>query len=397
MRKAAMITPEQEILQCLKDVVGTPNPSVALHEPVFQGQEWSYVKNCLDSGWVSSVGQYVPLFEEKIAQACGTGHAVATINGTAALHLALKVVGVQPGDEVLVPSMTFIATANAVSYCSATPHFVDSARTTLGLDAEKLGLYLERIARPSAGGVLNVQTGRRIAAIIPVHVFGHPVDMDPLLALASHYEIPVIEDAAESLGSLYKNRKTGSFGRLAALSFNGNKIVTTGGGGAIVTNDADLAARVRHLATTAKQPHAWAFDHDEIGYNYRLPNLNAALGCGQIDRLYDFVKSKRALANTYEKACADIRSAYFFREPDFVTSNYWLNTLLLDDETAPRRNDILKTLHEAGYLCRPVWTLMHRLPMYGSCPHMDLSTAEDLAQRIVNLPSGARLGERYAT
>ncbi len=388
---------QESVIKALTDVLGVPISPLALHEPSFEGEEFNYVKDCLDSGWVSSVGQYVPKLEEKIALACGARHAVATVNGTAAIHLALLVAGVKPQDEVLMPALTFVATANAVSYCNAVPHFVDSDPSTLGIHPQKLRETLRSIVSPSPEGPRNGTTGRRLAAIVPVHIFGHPVDMDPLLELAETYGIPVVEDAAESLGSLYKGRKTGSIGRLGGVSFNGNKIVTTGGGGAVVTNDADLAERVRHLATTAKCPHQWSFNHDAIGYNYRLPNLNAALGCAQMERLETFLQAKRALAGEYEKSFREMADVHFLTEPPFATSNYWLNAILLKKSDIDCRDALLRRLHKAGFLCRPVWTLMHHLPMYRDCPRMDLTVAEDIAGRIINLPSSAKLGARYVS
>jgi perosamine synthetase len=301
------------------------------------------------------------------------------------------VAGVQPGDEVIIPALTFIATANAVSYCGAVPHFVDSQHATLGLDPVALAAHLARVI--GAGGV-NKETGRRIAAIVPVHIFGHPVDMDALLPVAEKYGIPVVEDAAESLGSLYKGRKAGSMGVISAVSFNGNKIVTTGGGGAVVTSDKAMAERAKHLSTTARVPHQWSFMHDEVGYNYRMPNINAALGCAQLERLDAFVEAKRALAESYRDALKELNSVTFVAEPEGTRSNYWLNAVMLADGQA--RDATLTALHGAGFMCRPVWTLMHRMKMYAHCPRMSLPVAEDIEARLINLPSSAKWGMRDA-
>ena len=380
------------VLGALRAVLGPAGPGViGLHQPTFAGREWDYVKQCLDTGWVSSVGKFVDRFEADLAAVTGAGRAVACVNGTAALHAALQLCGVGPGDEVLIPTLTFVATANAVAYTGALPHFVDSEEQTLGVDPRRLGEYLGEVAEQREGVCRNRSTGRAIRALVPVHVFGHPVDLDPLLEVAARHGLPVIEDATESLGSLYKGRPAGSFGRLAVLSFNGNKIITTGGGGAILTSDEALARRAKHLTTTAKLPHAWEFLHDEVGYNYRLPNLNAALGCAQLEQLPDMVAKKRALADRYRAALAGVAGVRFFSEPAFARSNYWLNALLLDRAAAPLRNRLLESCHAAGIGTRPAWTLMHKLPMFAACPRMDLTVAEDLEARLVNLPSSATL------
>lgn len=364
----------------------------ALHEPWFAGNELEYVKECIDTGWVSSAGRFVDRFEDELARVTGTGCAVAVVNGTAALHLSLKLVDVEPGDEVLIPSLTFIATANAVAYCQATPHFCDSDYATLGVDPAKLAVYLESVAEQRDGVCINRRTGAVIRAIVPMHVFGHPVDMDALVDVAHRFGLAVIEDAAESLGSRYKGAHTGRFGRVAALSFNGNKVVTTGGGGAIVTNDPLLGKRAKHLSTTARVPHRFSFIHDQVGFNYRLPNINAALGVAQLQRLDEFVIRKRNLATKYREVLDGVRGARFFSEPHFAKSNYWLNAILLDPEHAGERDAILGDLNDAGIMARPVWTLMHRLPMFSHCPRMDLSVAEGIEQRLINLPSSAFLG-----
>ncbi len=381
----------QTVVEALRSVIG--QGTVSLHEPEFSGNEWAYVKECLDTGWVSSVGKFVDSFEGMLADYTGVKHAVATVNGTAALHVCLKLAGVERDEEVLVPALTFVATANAVSYCGAIPHFVDSSEITLGIDPEKLKPYLKEIAEIRNEGCFNRKTGRRIRAVVPMHTFGHPVDLDPLSELCEEYRLVLVEDAAESLGSYYKGRHTGNVGRISALSFNGNKVITTGGGGAILTNDPDLAKLAKHVTTTAKIPHRWSFSHDMVGYNYRLPNINAALGCAQLERLPDFIESKRRLAEHYSRAFLGIEGIRFFAEPPFAKSNYWLNVLLLEKEQAGKRDELLEATNSIGIMTRPSWTLMHRLEMYGHCPRMDdLSVAEDLEVRLINIPSSSRLG-----
>jgi perosamine synthetase len=378
------------VLGTLEGVLGSAPRPVALHEPVFAGNEWTNVKDCLDTGWVSSVGSYVDRFERELGEQVG-GYAVAVANGTAALHACLLLAGVAAGDEVLVPALTFIATANAVTYCGAVPHFVDSTEPTLGIDPERLRRHLETVAERRGGECRNRSTGRRIQAVVPMHTFGHPVDMDALRELANAFRLALVEDAAESLGSYYKGEHTGVLGTVGALSFNGNKIITTGGGGAVVTKDAALTQRAKHLTTTARLPHRWSFIHDEIGYNYRMPNLNAALGCAQLEQLAALVAKKRGLAARYAAAFAGVPGLRVFSEPAFAKSNYWLNALVLDEAQALKRDEILELTNARGIHTRPVWTLMHRLPMFSACPRMELAAAESLERRIVCLPSGPRL------
>ncbi|MED2256169.1 LegC family aminotransferase [Brevibacillus parabrevis] len=385
----------QTLIKKLKSVVNADNEFIALHEPSFQGNEWAYVKECLDTGWVSSVGKYVDQFEGMLRDYTGVKHAVAVVNGTAALHISLILAGVKQGDEVLVPTLTFIATANAVSYCGATPHFVDSSEQTLGMDPIKLQQYLHEIAVVRDGYCYNKFSGRRIKAAIPMHTFGHPVDLDPLYEVCERYHIDLIEDAAESLGSYYKGKHTGNWGKLSTLSFNGNKIVTTGGGGAILTNDDELARLAKHITTTAKVKHAWAFLHDQVGYNYRLPNINAALGCAQLEKLPEFLRSKRSLTAKYQTALSTTEGVQLFLEPSFADSNYWLQTLVLEGEYMDARDDILNLTNEQGFMTRPAWTLMHKLAMYENCPQMDLSVAEGLERKIINIPSSPFLGGNH--
>lgn len=362
-------------------------PPFALHEPLFDGNEWTYVKECIDTGWVSSVGKFVDEFERRLCEVTRSRYAIATVNGTTALHIALKLAGVQWEEEVLVPALSFVATANAVAHCGAIPHFVDSDERTLGLDAEALRDYLGSIADRNGTIISNRHTGRRLAAIVPMHTFGHPVDMDALLRLGTDFGIPIIEDAAESLGSLYCGQHMGTFGMLGTLSFNGNKIITTGGGGAILTQHAELARHAKHISTTAKLPHRWEFFHDEVAWNFRLPNLNAALGCAQLEKLDVFLASKRELAARYRLALSKDTDLYFADEPPRCRSNFWLNTAILRTPSITTRDRLLASANDAGFMARPAWTLLNRLPMYTSCPTAPLPVAEKLAASIINLPS----------
>jgi perosamine synthetase len=384
----------EQVLSALRQVLPKDRDFIPLHEPVFEQSSHDYVAECISTGWVSSVGAFVDRFERDLATFTGAKRAIAIVNGTSALHVALQLVGVQPGDEVIIPSFTFVATANAVSYCGATPHFVDSEEATLGLDPRKLEAWLQEIAIPANdhSGCINRLTGRRIAAIVPMHTFGHPVDLDRLLEVAQRWEIEVVEDAAESLGSIYNGKHTGRFGRLGVLSFNGNKIITTGGGGAIITDDDDLANRAKHITTTAKTPHRWEFNHDLIGYNYRMPNLNAALGCAQLEMLSGYIEKKRQLAQKYRNALKGVRGVRLIDEPKGAFSNYWLNALLLDIGNEGVRDSLLELTNDNGIMTRPAWTLLHKLPMYSNSPRMfSLEISESLERRIVNIPSSANL------
>ena len=379
------------ILRTVRTITGERDGFVPLHEPEFAGNEAAYVADCIETGWVSSVGSYVDRIEKDLAEFCGTEHAIAVVNGTAALHVSLLLAGVERGDEVLMPTLTFIATANAASYAGAVPHFVDSEANSLGVDPEKLAAHLDAIAELRDGACYNRETGRRISALIVMHAFGHPARMEELVAVCERWNIPLVEDAAESLGSSYHGTHTGNFGLVSALSFNGNKVMTTGGGGAILTNDAALAKRAKHLTTTARVPDRWNFIHDEIGFNYRMPNLNAALGCAQLERVPDMLARKRVLAERYAEAFDRIDGVSFLREPDGTVSNYWLCTLILDADRAGEQEALLGALNDADLMARPVWTLMHRLPMFADAPRADVSCAEDLAGRVVNVPSSPNL------
>jgi aminotransferase in exopolysaccharide biosynthesis len=365
------------------------NDFIPLHAPLFAGNECDYVVETIKSTFVSSVGAFVDRFERDAEQYTGAERAVATVNGTAALHMALILAGVERNDLVLTQSLTFVATCNAIAYCGAEPVFIDVDRHTLGMSPAALRDWLCEHAHVGDDGVCRTRTDARpIRACLPMHTFGHPADMDGLVAVCAEWRIALIEDAAESLGSLYKGRHTGTIGLIGTLSFNGNKIVTTGGGGMLLT-DAALGAKAKYLTTTAKRPHAYEFYHDEIGYNYRLPNLNAALGCAQLEKLEAYVLAKRALAEGYAALFKD-SPLQFFKEPEGCRSNYWLNAVICEDRAA--RDDLLKATNEAQVMTRPIWTLMSKLPMYAGCRRGDLSNAEWLEQRVVNLPSSVSAG-----
>jgi aminotransferase in exopolysaccharide biosynthesis len=389
MSTEASISLVDNVITAIQSVVGFD--PVSLHEPSFNGNELQYLKECIDSTYVSSVGKYVDKFERDLTTYTGAKFAISVVNGTAALHIALKLADVQPGDEVLLPALTFVATANAIAYCGAIPHFTDSEDSTLGIDALKLREYLTKTTSRESGKCINKNTGRVIRALIPMHTFGHPSDIDGLLSIANDFNIVLIEDAAESLGSFYGGQHTGTFGLLGTLSFNGNKIITTGGGGAILTNDEGLARRAKHLTTTAKVPHAWEFRHDEVGYNYRMPNINAALGCGQLEELSSKLKAKRELFLRYQNAFKDLKGAKLFSEPKNCQSNYWLQTLLLDKIESGYRDNVLLATNNSGIMTRPVWVLLNELEPFRSSPSMELTNVKLLSQRIINIPSSPSL------
>ena len=379
----------QPVIEAIRSVVGFE--AVALHEPRFSGNEWKYLKDCLDSTFVSSVGKYVNQFENELAAYVGAKHAVALVNGTAALHIALVLAGVKQDDEVLIPSLTFVATANAVSYCGGIPHFVDSEEKTLGVDAYRLAGYLKTITKFQGDQCVNRFTGKVIRALVPMHTFGHPCEIEELLSVAKEFKLILVEDAAESLGSTYRGRHTGTFGLMGTLSFNGNKTITTGGGGAIITNDSNIAHRAKHLTTTAKKSHRWAFEHDEIGFNYRMPNLNAALGLAQLEQLPSFIESKRGLFRKYQSAFQNIEGVRLFGEPSECKSNYWLQTLLLNEANIDQREALLEATNDVGLMTRPAWKLMNELSHFQDCPSMNLDAAQSLSKRIINIPSSASL------
>lgn len=375
------------VSECLS---GAARP-VALHEPRFNGREREYVLDCIETTWVSYAGAYVGKFEQALARLCGVTDAIAVSNGTVALQLALELSGMQRGDEVLTPALTFVASANAVVHAGGIPHFVDVSEEAFGVDPVALRTYLSSMAERRGAQCFNRSTGRRISTILVVHIFGHPVDMDSIADVAREFSLEVIEDAAESLGSRYKGKPCGSLSRLAALSFNGNKIVTTGGGGAILTSDARIAERARSLVTTAKRQHRWAFFHDEVAYNFRLPNINAALGLAQVEQLEAALAAKAVVWRRYRDAFSDYRGARIFEDAAFAASNHWLVALLLEAEDLALRNEILDTLNDAGIGARAAWTPMHELPMYRDNPRAPLPVTESLAARIINLPSSQHL------
>jgi len=359
-----------------------------LHEPRFIGNEKAYLNECIDSTFVSSVGAFVDRFEKEFAAYVGSKYAVATVNGTAALHISLLLAGVEQGDEVITQPLTFIATVNAISYIGAKPVFVDVDRDTMGLSPDALKTFLETHCEMSDARCINKTSGKMIKACVPMHTFGHPCHIDEIKALCDQWHIVLVEDAAESLGSTYKNRHTGTFGVLGAFSFNGNKIITSGGGGVIVTDDEKLAKRAKHITTTAKIPHRWEYVHDEIAYNYRLPNLNAALLCAQMENLDLFLENKRLLTSEYG-SFFDAASITLFREPMDARSNYWLQTLILNDKE--EQESFLTYTNDHGVMTRPIWRLMNKLEMFKGCQCTDLSNAQWLEERVVNIPSGVRL------
>lgn len=362
---------------------------IPLHAPVFRGNEKQYVLETVDSTFVSSVGAFVDRFESDMAAYTGSPRAVATVNGTAALHVALLLAGVKPGDLVLTQPLTFVATCNAIAYCGAEPVFIDVDRHTMGLSPGALELWLEENAVIGSDGLCRTKDdGRVLKACLPMHTFGHPADIDGLLSVCERWNLALVEDAAESLGSLYQGRHTGTFGCVGTLSFNGNKIITTGGGGMILAGD-ELGARAKHITTTAKQAHPYEYVHDEVGYNYRLPNLNAALGCAQLETLEDFIASKRVLAANYE-AFFEGQSLQFFREPEGCRSNYWLNAVICED--LAQRDALLQESNQAGVMTRPIWKLMTHLPAFANSLRGNLDNALWLEDRVVNLPSSVRSG-----
>jgi len=393
-----------EILGALQQVcgTGTPGQPVALHQPDFSGtQAWAYVRDCLDSGWVSTAGQWVSRFEQELCARTEAAHAVAVTNGTVALRLALHLVGVGAGDEVLLPPLSFVATANAVAHLGAMPHFVDVDAGQLGMDPAALATRLQAVAERRHGGVFNRSTGRRLAAVLPVHVFGHPARIQDLLDVADAWGLPLVEDAAEALGSWCDRTHCGLFGAVGTLSFNGNKLITTGGGGALLTNNAELAQRARHLSTTAKLPHAWALEHDAVAWNDRMPNLNASLGVAQLEDLERRLAAKRRLAERYGAVLHNMPDAELVAEPPGCRSNHWLVSLrfLAEDpaEAQAQRLQLLEAAHAQDLLLRPVWQLLHKLPMYDQAPRGELAVAEDQACRLLNLPSSPQLLQSWVS
>jgi len=361
---------------------------INLHEPVFRGNEKKYLAECIDSTYVSSVGPFVDMFEQRMCDFTGAAKAVVIVNGTAALHVALVLCGVEYGDEVITQPLTFIATANAISYAGAKPVFIDVDRDTMGLSPEKLADFLEKNCDLKKDGcTYNRLTGKRIKACVPMHTFGHPAKIEEIAEICSKYNIDLVEDAAESLGSYSNSRHTGLFGKIGILSFNGNKVLTTGGGGMIITTDPEIGRRAKHITTTAKIPHRWEFVHDELGYNYRMPNINAALGCAQLEMLPEFIKEKRNIAQEYGKFFNNT-GFDFFTEREGIVSNYWLNAVIM--KSREERDEFLEETNNKGVMTRPIWTLMNRLSMYKDCYAGNIENAVWLEERVVNLPSGVR-------
>jgi len=377
----------QDVIEFIQSLYKTKG-FIPLHEPRFLGNEKKYLSECIDSTFVSSVGKFVDQFESMVCDFTGARYAIATVNGTAALHVALRLVGVDNGDEVITQPLSFIATCNAISYCNARPIFVDVDLDSMGMSPKSLRAFLSTHTRQDSGVCINVATGNKIAAVVPMHTFGLPCRIEEIEKICKEFNIPLVEDAAESLGSYSGGKHTGTFGKVGTLSFNGNKTITTGGGGMIITNDAALAKSAKHITTTSKLPHPYEFIHDEVGYNYRLPNINAALGCAQMESLPSILKAKRELALAY---------ANFFLESGIDCakeivgshSNYWLNAIKL--ESRPQRDSFLKDLNDAGVMSRPIWRLMNNLKMFSGCQKTDLSNAEWLEDRVINIPSSSRI------
>ena len=376
-----------ETIAFIRDLYDEKEAFIPLHAPTFAGNEKKYLEECIDTTFVSSVGKFVDLFEQKVAEYTAAKYAVVCVNGTNALHIALKISGVEEGDMVITQPLTFIATTNAIVYAGAVPAFVDVDKDTMGLSPTSLERFLQDNAQLRNGTCYHKQTGRRIKACLPMHTFGHACRIEEIIAICEHYHIAVVEDAAEAMGSYYKGKHLGTFAPIGAISFNGNKTITTGGGGMILTDDEAIAQRAKHLTTQAKLPHAWEFVHDEIGYNYRMPNINAALGVAQLEQLDGFLANKRATAEAY-KAYFEKQGIAFFAERENEKCNYWLNAIILKDKE--ERNAFLTEANAQGVMSRPIWQLMNRLPMFVNCERGNLSNAEWLEARVVNIPSGVR-------
>lgn len=375
----------QQTIDFIRENFQEPKAFIPLHEPRFWGEEKEYVLNTIESTFVSSVGEYVTEFENRLAEFSGVKRAVAVMNGTAALHMALMSCGVQRNDLVLTQSLTFVATCNAISYIGAQPCFVDVDRKSLNICPIKLKDFLDANTEMRDGSCYLKTTEQKISAIVVMHTFGHMAKIDEIVDVCKSFNIKVVEDAAEALGSFYKDKHAGNWGDIGILSFNGNKVITTGGGGALLINDEELANKVKHLTTTAKLSHAWEFKHDQVGYNYRMPNLNAALGCAQLNNLTYFLEQKRKLAQKYIDFFKPFTNCDFFEENSNCKSNYWLNVIIL--ENYEMRNQFLEETNSAGVMTRPIWELMSRLPMFKGCPSDSLEDSEWLADRLVNIPS----------
>lgn len=378
----------KKITDFIRDLYGCGD-FIPLSVPVFAGNEKKYLNECIDSTFVSSVGKFVDRFESDMARYTGSNRAVVCVSGTNALHMSLMLAGVERDDEVLTQALTFIATCNALSYIGAHPVFIDVDKDTMGLSPVAVREWLAKNSEKRNGACYNKRTGRRVKACVPMHTFGHPVHLDELVAVLKEYDIELVEDAAESIGSYYKGKHTGTFGKVGAISFNGNKTITTGGGGMMLFNDEELGAFAKHVTTQAKVPHRWEFKHDHIGYNYRMPNINAALGCAQLEHIEEYVASKRETAKIYEDFFRNIPDIEFFTEPENCRSNYWLNVVILNDKES--QQEFLQYTNDNGVMTRPIWELMSRLPMFEHCEHDGLANTVWFADRVVNIPSSVRL------
>ena len=377
------------VVKSIQKVVG--KGSHQLHEPLFFGKEMDYLKNTIKQNLVSSTGEYVNKFEKKIKDYTRAKFAIAVVNGTQAIYISLKACGVKKDEEVLVPALTFVGTVNAISYLGAKPHFVDSQIKNFGINCLKLENYLNKISKLRGTKCINKLTGKVIKAIVPVHVFGHPCDIQNIIEIAKKFNLMVVEDAAEALGSFYKKKHLGTFGDTGCISFNGNKIITTGGGGMVITNKKILAKKIKHLTTTAKIKHKWEYIHDEIGYNFRMPNLNAALGLAQLEKIHIFLKAKRALFKKYFNVFNKMKGISLYKGSNNANSNYWLQTLILDKNNVNLKNKILKELHRKLIYARPVWRLISEHKPYKKNQKMNLSGAKEIYSKIINLPSSQSL------
>lgn len=377
----------EDVIAFIHELYGTKE-TIPLHAPTFAGNEKKYLNECIDTTFVSSVGKFVDRFEEMTAAYTGAKKAVVCVNGTNALHLALMLVGVERNDEVITQALTFIATCNAISYIGAIPVFIDVDKDTMGLSPVALEAWLKENAEIKNKTCYNKKTQRRIKACVPMHTFGHPVHLDELVEVCNKYHLEMVEDAAESIGSLYKGQHTGTFGKIGILSFNGNKTITTGGGGMLLFQDEKLGKLAKHLTTQAKVPHRWEFVHDHIGYNYRMPNINAALGCAQMEQLDDFITNKRKTAEKYKTFFESYPDITFFTEPENCRSNYWLNAIIMKDKES--QQEFLQYSNDNGVMTRPIWELMNRLPMFKDCENDGLANTQWFADRVINIPSSVR-------
>jgi len=377
----------KEITSYIKNLYPNQN-TVLLHCPEFIGNEIKYLAECIDTKYVSYVGRFVVDMENKIKEITGAKNAVALVNGTSALHMLLLAIGIEPGDEIITQSLSFVATSAAIVHAQATPIFVDVEHNTLGMSPESLHKFLDKYAEIKNGKCINKKTRKQIKTIIPMHTFGHPVRIDEIQKICDEYSLLLIEDSAESLGSFYKGKHTGTFGKAGIFSFNGNKLATTGGGGMVITDDETIANRIRYISTTAKRPHRWEFYHDEVGYNLRMPSLNAAVGLAQLEYLDKMLENKRETAHLYQKFF-DTTGIKFITEPDNAKSNYWLNAILFDDRK--QRDEFLEYSNDNGVQTRPAWALLHTLPPYQHCQHTETPNAEYIVDRLVNIPSSVRV------